>query len=106
MAGQLAAVMLLEPDDSGAAEDFPFWDVHEYDLARMYNFQCWIYGADPQGNAFIVDEGLVTEDRAESWTRTCGRSDRRSAVSAARGAGYAGSAAAIPVDCEPEEHAS
>ncbi|WP_307789395.1 DUF4344 domain-containing metallopeptidase [Mycolicibacterium baixiangningiae] len=41
-------------------------DVHEYDLARMYNFQCWIYGADPQGNAFIVDEGLVPEDRADS----------------------------------------
>lgn len=92
VADQLAAVLLLEPDDSGvsnpddvraavayarmfeansqqdggAAEDFPFWDVHEYDLARMYNFQCWIYGADPQGNAFIVDEGLVPEDRADS----------------------------------------
>ncbi|WP_407664673.1 DUF4344 domain-containing metallopeptidase [Mycolicibacterium litorale] len=92
VADQLAAVLLLEPDDNGtidpadvsaavayarmfeanseqdggAAEDFPFWDVHEYDLARMYNFQCWIYGADPQGNAFIVDEGLVPEDRADS----------------------------------------
>lgn len=92
VADQLAAVLLLEPDDSGAtdpqnvraatayarmfeanseqdggaAEDFPFWDVHEYDLARMYNFQCWIYGADPQGNAFIVDDGLVPEDRADS----------------------------------------
>ncbi|MGE2714663.1 DUF4344 domain-containing metallopeptidase [Mycolicibacterium litorale] len=92
VADQLAAVLLLEPDeggtidpadvgaavayarmfeanseqDGGAAEDFPFWDVHEYDLARMYNFQCWIYGADPQGNAFIVDQGLVPEDRADS----------------------------------------
>ncbi|KUI35483.1 hypothetical protein AU195_11010 [Mycobacterium sp. IS-1496] len=92
VADQLAAVLLLETDDSGvsdpddvraavayarmfeansqqdggAAEDFPFWDVHEYDLARMYNFQCWIYGADPRGNAFIVDEGLVPEDRADS----------------------------------------
>ncbi|MDA4105216.1 hypothetical protein MMON44395_27085 [Mycolicibacterium monacense DSM 44395] len=92
VADQLAAVMLLEPDDTGAidptdvraaaayarmfeanseqdggaAQDFPFWDVHEYDLARMYNFQCWIYGADPAGNAFIVDEGLVPEDRADS----------------------------------------
>jgi hypothetical protein len=92
VADQLAAVLLLEPDDDGtidpddvraavayarmfeanteqdggAAEDFPFWDVHEYDLARMYNFQCWIYGADPQTNAFIVDEGLVPGDRADS----------------------------------------
>lgn len=92
VADQLAAVLLLEPDDTGtidpadvqaavdyarmfeansqqdggAADDFPFWDVHEYDLARMYNFQCWIYGADPQGNAFIVEEGLVPEDRADS----------------------------------------
>lgn len=92
VADQLAAVLLLEPEDDGtidaddvaaavayarmfeansqqeggAAADFPFWDVHEYDLARMYNFQCWIYGADPQGNAFIVDQGLVPEDRADS----------------------------------------
>jgi hypothetical protein len=92
VADQLAAVLLLEPEDDGstdpddvraavayarmfeansrqdggAAEDFPFWDVHEYDLARMYNFQCWIYGADPAGNAFIVDEGLVPQDRADS----------------------------------------
>lgn len=92
VADQLAAVLLLEPDDNGtidqddvraaaayarmfqanseqdggAAEEFPFWDVHEYDLARMYNFQCWIYGADPAGNAFVVDEGLVPEDRADS----------------------------------------
>jgi hypothetical protein len=92
VADQLAAVLLLQPDDDGqvdpeniraaqayarmfqgyseqdggGAENFPFWDVHEYDLARMYNFQCWIYGSDPEGNAHMVDQELVPEDRADS----------------------------------------
>jgi len=88
VADQLAAVLLLEtyddrdidPEDLAAAqayarmfaadedgvEDFPFWDVHEYDLARMYNLQCWIYGADPQGNAFVVEQELLPAERADS----------------------------------------
>jgi hypothetical protein len=97
VADQLAAVLLLEPDDSGktdpqnvqaavdwariwqdsaeqqGAEDFPFWDAHEYDLARMYNFECWIYGSNPEANAFIVDDGTLPEDRAgdcpDEWDR-------------------------------------
>lgn len=92
VADQLAAVLLLQPDDDGqvdpeniaaarayalmfqgyseqeggGAEEFPFWDVHEYDLARMYNFQCWIYGSDPEANASMVADGLVPEERADS----------------------------------------
>ncbi|MFA5708860.1 DUF4344 domain-containing metallopeptidase [Mycolicibacterium sp.] len=92
VADQLAAVLLLQAGDDGTAdpenveaaqayalmfqgyseqegggaEEFPFWDVHEYDLARMYNFQCWIYGSDPENNAFMVDDGLVPDERADS----------------------------------------
>ncbi|MBO0680854.1 hypothetical protein JRC04_25590 [Mycolicibacterium sp. S2-37] len=98
VADQLAAVLLLEPDATGKAdpdnvqaavdwariwedsaaqngspEDFPFWDAHEYDLARMYNFQCWIYGSNPVDNRFIVDSGTLPEDRAQDcpqeWER-------------------------------------
>ncbi|WP_422744449.1 DUF4344 domain-containing metallopeptidase [Mycobacterium sp. WMMD1722] len=102
VADQLAAVLLLEPDETGTAdpenvqaavdwariwedsaaqngspEDFPFWDAHEYDLARMYNFECWIYGSNPEANAFILDtgpdSGTLPEDRAQDcpqeWER-------------------------------------
>jgi hypothetical protein len=98
VADQLAAVLLLEPDETGKAdpdnvqaavdwariwedsaaqngspEDFPFWDAHEYDLARMYNFECWIYGSNPVDNKFIIDSGTLPEDRSqdcpEEWER-------------------------------------
>ena len=98
VADQLAAVLLLEKTENGKAdpqnvaaavdwariwedsaaqggspEDFPFWDSHEYDLARMYNFVCWIYGSDPVENKFIVDNGTLPEDRAndcpDEWER-------------------------------------
>jgi hypothetical protein len=31
----------------------------------MYNFECWVYGADPDGNSDIVKDGLLPEDRAD-----------------------------------------
>ncbi|BBZ02496.1 hypothetical protein MCHIJ_19330 [Mycolicibacterium chitae] len=67
-AAQAYALMFqgYSEQDGGGAEEFPFWDVHEYDLARMYNFQCWIYGSDPENNAFMVDDGFVPDERADS----------------------------------------
>ncbi|AFM17706.1 hypothetical protein Mycch_2949 [Mycolicibacterium chubuense NBB4] len=90
VADQLAAYMLLEPDENGeidpenvrAAKDYArmfrayaaergevgddaFADEHPLNQARMYNFECWIYGSDPRANADIVADGLLPKRRAE-----------------------------------------
>jgi len=88
VADQLAAYWLLEPVDGKvnpdyvqAAKDTAEWynrasaapadldeasfaDEHTLDQVRAYNFECWIYGSDPQANADIVSSGLLPEDRA------------------------------------------
>lgn len=89
VADQLAAYWLLEPDDNGkvdadtleAARDTARWyslnsaapdgidegafsGVYTVDQSRAYNFECWIYGSDPQGSADIVSSGVLPEDRA------------------------------------------
>lgn len=90
-ADQLAAVMLLAPGPDGkvdassvkAVKDFArefeeygqrsgteisqeqLADVHSLNESRMYNLECWIYGADPVGNADLVDEGALPADRAD-----------------------------------------
>jgi hypothetical protein len=90
VADQLAAYMLLEPDENGktdpkevqAAKDYArmfrayaaergevgddeFADEHPLDRTRMYNFECWIYGSDPTANADVVADGLLPARRAE-----------------------------------------
>lgn len=90
VADQLAAYILLSPGPDGkldpgsvqAVKDFArefegyseqkggeidegqLADVHSLDRARMYNLECWVYGADPVGNADLVNDGLLPEDRA------------------------------------------
>lgn len=90
VADQLSAFMLLAPDGDGtvnqddvqAARDMAgvyerfaqsndqlekeaFADVHTMDQSRSYNFECWIYGSDPDGNADLVSSGKLPEDRAD-----------------------------------------
>ncbi len=31
----------------------------------MYNLECWVYGADPVGNADLVKNGSLPQDRAD-----------------------------------------
>jgi len=93
VADQLAAYWLLEPvdgevdaDNLQAAKDTATWyslasaapgdldeanfsDEHTLDQARAYNFQCWIYGSNPQANADIVSSGLLPEERADRCER-------------------------------------
>lgn len=89
VADQLAAYVLLQPDEDGqidpesvqAVKDFArtfgtsgeqrselgsedFDDVHSLDETRMFNLQCWIYGADPETNGDLVAGGELPEDRA------------------------------------------
>lgn len=51
--------------EGGAPDDSAFSDVHSLNQARMYNMECWIYGSDPDGNADIVADGLLPQDRAD-----------------------------------------
>ena len=54
----------LSSKEAGDANELPFWDGHPMDIQRMYNWECWIYGADPAANASIVQSGDLPEDRA------------------------------------------
>ncbi|BBY59135.1 DUF4344 domain-containing metallopeptidase [Mycolicibacterium sarraceniae] len=49
----------------GTIDDGQLSDVHSLDLARMYNLECWVYGADPAGNADVVKNGSLPQDRAD-----------------------------------------
>jgi Putative metallopeptidase len=91
VADQLAAFILLQPDDNGQLDpesvktliDFSrefdgyaamddgaireeyLSDVHSLNQTRSYNLLCWAYGADPEGNADIMTSGRLPEARAE-----------------------------------------
>lgn len=52
-------------DRSGALDDTDLSDVHSPDRTRMYNLECWVYGADPDGSADLVTSGALPEDRAD-----------------------------------------
>lgn len=90
VADQLAAYVLLTPGEDGkidpasvqAVKDFArefrgyseqaggidegqLADTHSLDKTRMYNLECWVYGADPVGNADLVTEGSLPQDRAD-----------------------------------------
>ncbi len=40
-------------------------DVHSPDKVRVYNFECWAYGADPSQSVDLVDSGELPRDRAD-----------------------------------------
>ncbi len=64
IATNAARMWKLNSHETGDANDLPFWDTHSFDLTRMYNWECWIYGSDPAGDANIVSSGDLPEDRA------------------------------------------
>ena len=51
--------------EGGPLEQEAFADVHTLDQARAYNFDCWVYGSDPEANADIVSSGQLPQDRAD-----------------------------------------
>lgn len=57
--------MLLEAADEEELDELPFWDEHSLDEQRFYAIACMIYGADPDKNAFVVDEKMLPPERAE-----------------------------------------
>lgn len=52
-------------DEQQALEDLAFWDEHSLSSQRFYNTACLVYGSDPEGFSFIVEEGYLPEDRAD-----------------------------------------
>ncbi|WP_083741243.1 DUF4344 domain-containing metallopeptidase [Mycobacterium sp. MS1601] len=88
VADQLAAFMLLIPDDNGQPDpetvdillddarmfalmseggeldESAFADEHSLNETRMFNMLCWAYGAAPDMNAHLVDDELLPEERA------------------------------------------
>jgi hypothetical protein len=101
VADQLAAYVLLQPGEDGAPDpesvaavkDFArefgaygqrrgevglddFADVHSLSETRMFNLQCWIYGADPDANADLVASGGLPEDRADGCDDEWAKLDR------------------------------
>ncbi|MDY6999484.1 MAG: DUF4344 domain-containing metallopeptidase [Actinomycetota bacterium] len=101
VADQLAAFVLLQPEEDGspdadsvqAVKDFArefgaygqrrgevgfddFADVHSISETRMVNLQCWIYGADPDGNTDLIDTGELPEERADGCDDEWAKLDR------------------------------
>jgi hypothetical protein len=79
---QLAALILLEGGEEGEnaaidgansfvgedeeeMDDLSFWDEHSFDEQRFYNILCWIYGKDPEGYQYLVDDETLPANRAE-----------------------------------------
>ncbi|HKV08924.1 MAG TPA: DUF4344 domain-containing metallopeptidase [Thermoanaerobaculia bacterium] len=90
---QLATLVLLEGGEEGEdaaidgansfvgeeeeeMDDLSFWDEHSFDEQRFYNILCWIYGKDPDGYQYLVDDETLPADRAEQCPAEYGRMSR------------------------------
>lgn len=54
-----------DADNPDGVDDTAMADVHSPTKARLYNLECWTYGADPAYGARLVDQGLLPQDRAD-----------------------------------------
>jgi len=78
---QLSSLILIEADEEEAVLDGALWfflrgeeskidelalaDEHALDKQRFYNLVCWIYGKDSAKNTYLIEEGYISEERAE-----------------------------------------
>lgn len=53
-------------EDGESFEELAFWDEHSLDEQRFYNIICWLYGKDPEGYAYLVEDETLPEARAGS----------------------------------------
>ncbi len=69
--GELAAIdganaFLLGHDrEGGLVDESALWNEHSLDPQRFYNIVCWVYGRDPDGYAYLADDGTLPSERAE-----------------------------------------
>jgi hypothetical protein len=59
------AKLYEEAANDNEVDDGALADVHSPDKARMYNFECWAYGADPSQSGDLVSSGLLPQGRAD-----------------------------------------
>ncbi|OHT78128.1 hypothetical protein BKG69_15895 [Mycobacteroides chelonae] len=64
-AKDIARAYKVQSQEGGPPDEAALSDVHTLNEARMYNFECWIYGSNPEGNKDIVADGLLPQDRAD-----------------------------------------
>ena len=80
---QLATVLLMQQGPSGDSlalgavawfasdahrkqlDALEFADDHGFDLQRVYNIICWIYGRDPRAYPELIEDGWLPEHRRE-----------------------------------------
>ncbi|HVK21506.1 MAG TPA: DUF4344 domain-containing metallopeptidase [Actinokineospora sp.] len=56
----------LSADEVKSLEDLPFYDTHSLDQQRSVNFLCYLYGADEAQFKFLVDDGELPQERADT----------------------------------------
>lgn len=55
-----------EGGEEAGLDELAFWDEHSLDEQRFYNIICWIYGKNPEGFAYLVEDETLPEARAGS----------------------------------------
>jgi len=59
--------------DQQGVDDAVMADVHSPTKARLFNLECWAYGADPEYGEALVNAGLLPEDRAQGCPAEYGK---------------------------------
>ncbi len=81
---EFAAIMLLQSGDEGVEaalagvvqfsvdseqetelENLAFWGEHSLSSQRFYNIACFVYGSDPNGFRYLVENDFLPEGRAQ-----------------------------------------
>lgn len=65
IARSAADLFILESEDREVLDEEDFWDEHSLDEQRYFSTLCHIYGSNPQGYTDIIEDELLSEDRAE-----------------------------------------
>ena len=56
----------LDAQEAAELDELAYWGEHSLDIQRFYNVLCLIYGSDPDYYAFLVADGDLPEERAET----------------------------------------
>ncbi len=65
IASSAADMFALEDLDYDEYSEENFWAEHSLDIQRYYSTYCHIYGSDPEEHEYLIDDDLLSEERAE-----------------------------------------
>lgn len=54
-----------DPSQAGEIDDSQYAGYHSFSQQRYYTLACLVYGSDPDGYAYLLEEEWLTEDRAQ-----------------------------------------